>query len=134
VLLFHDRPEREFLLMKHANRFDLPKGHVDPGETEIECALREMEEETGIASADVELDPTFRYTQQYTVCNKRTNHVEMEKTLVIFLGRLLRDVEVNTTEHPDYQWTKWDPPHQIQTKTIDPLLKEAAEYLSTRDH
>ena len=41
-------PVQSFLLMKHADRWDLPKGHVDPGETDMEAALRELEEETGM--------------------------------------------------------------------------------------
>ena len=48
VLVFRDEPSLSFLLMEHTQRLDLPKGHVDPGESEIECALRELEEETGI--------------------------------------------------------------------------------------
>jgi 8-oxo-dGTP pyrophosphatase MutT (NUDIX family) len=31
----------------------LPKGHVDPGETPIEAAVREVREETGIVAAPV---------------------------------------------------------------------------------
>ena len=48
-----------FLLLKHPNRWDLPKGHVDPGETNKECALRELEEETGIQAQDLIIDPDF---------------------------------------------------------------------------
>ena len=48
VLVFRGTPPHSFLLMKHAHRWDLPKGHLEAGETDIECAMREMEEETGI--------------------------------------------------------------------------------------
>ncbi len=34
------RSDNSFLLMKHRNRYDLPKGHVDSGETEMQTALR----------------------------------------------------------------------------------------------
>lgn len=37
------------LMIRCRNRWDLPKGHVEPGETPAEAALREVEEETGIA-------------------------------------------------------------------------------------
>ena len=30
------------------NSLDIPKGHIDPGESPIECALRELREETSI--------------------------------------------------------------------------------------
>ncbi|MEL7161300.1 MAG: NUDIX domain-containing protein, partial [Bacteroidota bacterium] len=41
------------------NRWDLPKGHVDPGETNLECALRELEEETGVKDLYLEQLYTF---------------------------------------------------------------------------
>lgn len=37
------------LMIRCRNRWDLPKGHVEPGETPDQAALREVEEETGIA-------------------------------------------------------------------------------------
>ncbi|MEL7266668.1 MAG: NUDIX domain-containing protein, partial [Planctomycetota bacterium] len=46
-----------FLLMRHAKRWDLPKGHSDPGETLIQTALRETQEETGIALNPDALEP-----------------------------------------------------------------------------
>ncbi|MFN9976001.1 MAG: NUDIX domain-containing protein, partial [Phycisphaerae bacterium] len=41
-LIVKGDPIDSFLLMRHPKRWDLPKGHVDPGETEMECALREL--------------------------------------------------------------------------------------------
>ena len=38
-LIMRGEPPREFLLMRHADRWDLPKGHVDPGETEMHLDL-----------------------------------------------------------------------------------------------
>lgn len=34
------KPNQSFLLMKHPKRYDLPKGHMEPGETEQQTALR----------------------------------------------------------------------------------------------
>ena len=67
VLLFRSEPKRSFLLMRHADRWDLPKGHVDQGETETQCALRELWEETGIEANAIRIDPQFRYTLEYQV-------------------------------------------------------------------
>ena len=42
------------ILVVHRPRYDdwsLPKGKLDPGETELECAVREVEEETGFVGA-----------------------------------------------------------------------------------
>ena len=128
VLVFRNAPAEQFLLMRHADRWDLPKGHVDPGETEVECALRELREETGIAAGDVEFDPGFRFTAQYTVRPKRFAGREMLKTLVVFLARFKRDVEISPSEHAGFAWFAWQPPHAIQQNTIDPLLAAVEQY------
>ena len=129
VLIVQGDPIERFLLMEHAKRLDLPKGHVDKGETELECALRELEEETAITSADIELVDGFRFTHKYSVFPKKFKREECKKTLVVFLGRLLHDVEIVVTEHEGFRWVDWDPPHRIQKQTIDPLLSELHEYL-----
>ena len=129
VLLFRSEPEESFLLMKHPHRWDLPKGHVDAGESETECALRELQEETGITPADITLDPHFRYAMQYVIPEKRLGGTEVLKTLVVFLGRLVRPVQIQTTEHDDFAWFRWNPPHQIQPQAIDPLLASVASFL-----
>ena|SRR5205809_4659903 len=120
-LIIRGNPIREFLLMRHADRWDLPKGHVDPGESELECALRELQEETGITADDIEIISGFRFTTNYPVRSKRDGRL-IDKTLVVFLARLKRDVQIDATEHRGYQWFDWHPPHKIQARTIDPLL------------
>jgi 8-oxo-dGTP pyrophosphatase MutT (NUDIX family) len=129
VLIVRGDPVREFLLMRHADRWDLPKGHVDPGETEVNCALRELHEETGIAAADVELVDGFRFTTFYPVPGKSPGEL-YDKTLVVYLARLKRDVPIHLTEHIGYEWFAWNPPHRIQEWTIDPLLESLTRFLN----
>ena len=136
VLVFCDQPEWSFLLMEHHDRWDLPKGHVDPGESELETALRELQEETGIGSSQIQLDPDFRYSQFYSVQKKRYGKKAVCKELVVFLGSLTSKQvppHLTLTEHIGYQWFPWNPPHQIQLKSIDPLLEAVAEYWGRRN-
>ena len=133
VLVFRDQPQESFLLMKHRDRLDLPKGHMDPGESELECALRELWEETGIPASAVEIDPAFRFTIEYDVDGRRYGLAERaHKRVVIFLGRLTSDAAISCTEHAGFLWAPWQPPHQIQANTIDPLLAAVAEYREQR--
>lgn len=124
------RTIREFLLMRHPARWDLPKGHLDEGESEVECALRELWEETGLDREDVGLDPAFRWTTHYPVVSRRTGGEEWRKTLVVFLGWLRNDRELVLTEHEGYRWFPWSPPRRIQEQTIDPLLKAVAKHVA----
>ena len=73
VVLFN---EQKVLLLQYATgqkegewdlqgHWDFPKGHVDKGETEIETATRELEEETGIKN--IILLDNFRKTINYKI-------------------------------------------------------------------
>jgi len=128
-LIVKGHPIESFLLMRHPSRWDLPKGHVDAGETDMQCALRELEEETGITQSQIEIDPEFRFTLQYIVNYKRYDNQDYLKTVVLFLARLKQDVTIQVTEHGDFQWFDWNPPHDIQEKTINPLLASVAKHV-----
>ncbi|MEM7782191.1 MAG: NUDIX domain-containing protein [Planctomycetota bacterium] len=132
-LLIREKPARQFLLMRHPDRWDLPKGHVDPGETNLQCALRELEEETGISTDDIEIDDDFKFKHKYAVRYKRTDHKVKQKKLIIYLAKLINSVEIQLTEHDGYEWFDWNPPHKIQEKTIDPLLAAVEEHFSDPD-
>ncbi len=127
ILLFRKHKGcKQFLLMEHARRWDLPKGHVDPGETEVECALREFEEETGINRKDIKLQKHFKFEDCYLVRNWKGYGVDVTKRLVIYLAKLKKGIKATVvpTEHIGYEWVDWNPPHDIQEKTINPLLRE----------
>jgi hypothetical protein len=39
-------------------------------------------------------------------------------------------VVIHPSEHLGFEWFKWQPPHQIQELTIDPLLSSVEKYLA----
>ena len=121
-------PQKSFLLMKHADRYDLPKGHIEPGESDLECAMREMNEETGISISAVQVEPGFEYRSTYYPQYARYDNEIIEKTLIIFLGWVDSPTVTASSEHLGYEWIDWQPPHQIQTQTIDPLLTAVNAY------
>lgn len=120
-IIYRNQPQRSILLMKHPKRWDLPKGHVDEGETNLECALRELQEETGIERDHLRIDEGFKFKDRYIVESKKG---KKKKKLIIFMAELIEDVAIVPTEHESYKWLDWNPPHKIQEKTIDPLLVE----------
>lgn len=121
--------KREFLLMRHRDRWDLPKGHCEQGESFLETALRETEEETGIPQANISVDPDFCFQISYPVVYKRSGNQQFDKQVQYFLGFLSEKPSLQLTEHESAEWLSWNPPHQIQSQTIDPLLAAVAQHL-----
>jgi 8-oxo-dGTP pyrophosphatase MutT (NUDIX family) len=128
VIVMRNKPQLSFLLMQHPHRYDLPKGHMEFGEDEWSCALRELYEETGIQASNLDLDNTFRFTTNYQTQSPRFGNQIVNKTVVIFLGWLKEDVNIQVSEHDSFIWMEWKPPHTIQKKTINPLLAELDKY------
>jgi 8-oxo-dGTP pyrophosphatase MutT (NUDIX family) len=128
VLLLTRTPPRQFLLMRHPDRWDLPKGHAEAGETPRETALREMREETGVDPSLVTLDPTFEFTLEYPVRYGREAFARL-KRVHYFLGWIAEPLSIACSEHDDCRWFDWQPPHTIQAQTIDPLLAAVAAHL-----
>jgi len=58
--------KKQILLIHRPHRSDWthPKGKVDPGETELECALREVFEETGVVGKVGDELPVVEYRDQ----------------------------------------------------------------------
>tara|TARA_A100001391_G_scaffold145315_1_gene103003 strand:- start:437 stop:889 length:453 start_codon:yes stop_codon:yes gene_type:complete len=130
VLLLTQEPQPRFLLMRHPDRWDLPKGHCDGKESYLETAQREMQEETGLDSKICQFDDRFRFDLNYDVTYRKHPGKVFAKKVRYFLARLPAAVRIEVSEHDAYEWFAWSPPHQIQSQTIDPLLAAVAAHLA----
>ena len=71
------------LFMFRRGKWDLPKGKLDPGETLEECALREVEEETGVGKLELRkflLQTLHEYEELGKVIQKKTHWFLMTTT------------------------------------------------------
>ena len=114
--------------MEHKSRWDLPKGHADPGETIMETALRETQEETGIEAEQIDVDQEFSFSIEYEVDSKKRG--KYHKRTTYFLGRIEAPVEIQLTEHIGYKWMNWPIKKDFQAQTLDPLFAALREHLS----
>ena len=76
-------PKGELLMMLRRGQWDMPKGKLDEGETIEACALREVEEETGISNLRLceKLQTTYHtYAFQGKTVLKPSHWYKMECT------------------------------------------------------
>jgi len=111
-----------YLLLTSRKHGDIgaPKGHSDPGETELETALRETEEETGIVPEPV---PWFRRAIRYLVGNH-------DKEAVYLLARTqVRDVRLSD-EHTEAAWLDLDAAlDALRHEDLRRIYRDAATWL-----
>ena len=111
----------EILLIKHINsgHWSFPKGHVEEGESEMETAVREIKEETGI---DVIIDPTFRETVSYYPKK------DTQKIVVYFIAKA-KNYELNPQEAEiaDIKWVDVGCANSILTYDNDKTIVSKAK-------
>ena len=105
-----------------------PKGHVDPGETDMEAALRETQEEAGLTSSDLNIASDFKKELNYEVKGK-------PKIVTYWLAEL-KDPSTPvklSNEHQDFKWLNLQQAcdHIPQFINQQEMLKETEEYLQT---
>ena len=129
IVLFYSE---EFLLIQHSTasnkikgHWDFPKGHVENNETELETAIRELQEETGID--DFRLIENFRHKITYNV--HRNNKI-IPKEVIFFLAESSTKSVQLSSEHQNYIWLNFDSAHDRLTYTnAKELLVKAKSFL-----
>ncbi len=129
IILFTSGVRKKFLVLKHPTRYDIPKGILKDGETERDAALRELEDETGISRDLVTVEGGFHFATSYQTRARRLGNQIINKELQVLLGFVKEAMEIKLAEHCGYEWIEWNPPHNIQVNTIDPLLDQIDKYL-----
>jgi 8-oxo-dGTP pyrophosphatase MutT (NUDIX family) len=102
----------------------LPKGHIDPGENEVQAATREVREETGVVGEPVRELGESRYWY-------RRDGQTIPKSVLFFLFEY---VEGDTADHDDeVEEARWLPLAEAQSELSHAAEREivarAAAYL-----
>lgn len=103
-------PEILLLECSYNGEWGPPKGHVDPGEDDLQTAFRETEEEAGIKKSEITLHENFHEEIRYKV--KKSTHsgdIMKDKVSVYFLGKVSSEQRVTIShEHTGYKWLTFD--------------------------
>lgn len=112
---------------RHGGHWSFPKGHVEGAETEVETALREVREETGL---HVLLQQGFRHTVEYFP------KPGVKKQVVYFLGKALPNEPAvrQEIEISELKWVEWDEAFRCVTfKNDKDLLNMAKAHLEAKN-
>lgn len=144
VPIFLTESEPLFLLIQHqAGHWAFPKGHAEPGESALQTAKREFEEETGIRDCEVLEEPSF--VEYYSfVQEQKPNSVKhyslakegelIEKTVTYFLAFVnSMEVQLQEAEVQNSAWNSFE--DAVKLITFDgnrQILREVKAFLDAR--
>lgn len=95
---------RVYLLLNYGRHWDYAKGHVEAGENDLEAAVRELREETGLAPPRVV--EGFQHEVEYEFRSSR--HGSIRKRVIFFLGETLASRIILSEEHVGAEFLSFD--------------------------
>ena len=102
IIVYHKNTnDINYLLLQYIHgHWDFVKGKLESGENRHDAAVRELQEETGIAS--IVLDPHFSKSLSYIYTER--DGIVTKKTVHFFIG-CVPDTHITLSpEHIDYSW------------------------------
>lgn len=117
----------KYLILHYpAGHWDFPKGNVEKGESDLDAAIREISEETGLT--DLKIINGFKKRIQYYY--KRGDQL-VKKTVTFYLAESkTKDVKLSY-EHQGYIWLPIDEAlAKVTYQNARNVLKEAHQFLT----
>lgn len=135
VIVFHrgENGCRFLLLLSRLTKrplWEFPKGGIDDGESAAEAALRELEEETGMAGADIRLVPEFEHREEYRFTSGSGDARTLVRKEVTYFLAETRTTEVRLSAHEasQFAWLSVDEAaRKLKYKARRTMLRHAAE-------
>ena len=127
IIVFREKKHNnEYLLLHYeSGHWDFPKGKIETGETELEAAKRELNEEAGI---EAEIYDGFKKKIEYMFTNSSGELVS--KSVVFFVGKAKTDNIKLSFEHIGYKWLPFDDAiKQLTYKTAREILEKANSFI-----
>jgi 8-oxo-dGTP pyrophosphatase MutT (NUDIX family) len=104
VVLRQINGEWHALLLRAWSHWDFPKGNVESGETLMEAALREVNEETGISNLTFPWGGAFARTAVYSRDKVAYYSIATTTSTEITLAP---NPQTGIKEHDEYRWVCW---------------------------
>lgn len=120
----------DYLLLRAYNYWDFPKGIVEPGETPLQAAIREVQEETGICDLRFRWGQVYRETPPYNQGRKVARYYIAETGSSDVLLRV--NPLLGRPEHSAYRWVRRTEAWRLLTPRVRMVLEWADEALGLK--
>ena len=111
--------------------WSLPKGHLEKNESELDAAIREIHEETGLTQIKY-IQKIGQYTR-YKIGKENSEDRSEEKTIILFLFKT-NEVDLNPLD-PDNPSAKWltykEAINKLSNKKDQDFLKKHENFIAS---
>lgn len=136
AIIFRKENKKIYYLLLHypssakapKDYWDLPKGHVEKGEKELDTVRREVEEETGLK--DIKFIEGFKEWIKYFFKFRGKNVL---KFVTFYLGETKTKTVKVSFEHLGFEWLPYEAAlKRLTFKNAKEILQKANDFLSTK--
>jgi len=117
-----------YLVLRAFRNWDFPKGVVEPGETPLQAALREVREETSLGALELRWGEAFRETEPYAGGKVARYYLVSSPGGDV---RLAAAPELGRPEHHEYRWASHAEARRLLPKRLQPILEWASSLLES---
>jgi bis(5'-nucleosidyl)-tetraphosphatase len=116
------------LLLRAYHHWDFPKGLLEEGEEPVQAALRELREETGIASVEFEWGERHTETGPYSRGKTARYYLARTDEETVVLGP---SPDTGEPEHHEWRWVSFDEAHDLGSPRVREVVRWARQIIGT---
>jgi bis(5'-nucleosidyl)-tetraphosphatase len=126
VVVHREAPVWRYLLLRVFDYWDFPKGLVEPGETALEAACREVAEETSLTDLDFRWGHDYRDTGPYARGKVARYYIAETASSKV---ELLVNPELGMPEHHEFRWVEFQEARAMLSARVRPVLDWSRDVL-----
>lgn len=116
------------LMLRAYRHWDFPKGLREDGEEPLEAALRELREETGIASAEFDWGERYFETGPYSRGKTARYYLAVTAEQQVKLGP---SPDTGEPEHHEWRWVSFDEAYDLSAPRVRAVVNWARQIIGT---
>ena len=116
------------LMLRAWHHWDFPKGLMEEGEEPVQAAVRELREETGLASADFEWGERYMDTGPYSRGKTARYFLARTDEADVVLGP---SPDTGEPEHHEWRWVSFDEAHDLASPRVREVVRWARQIIGT---